>query len=275
MAVLSFGEIFCNAVDSTMVKNPEIRKRKHCLFRGTACTKGSVTDPLGICSLTDGISLTTICPYRFQEGNRLFRDAATLAFGSGKRVTAVPELRILRVPEEPRKRIGKVDFVLGLQGPKGGITDFCAVEVQSVYVSGMSMRPHFNKYLATGVLSDEARRRPDFRSSAQKRLMPQLDLKVPVFRRWGKKFFVAVDESFFQSLPRFRETNAFENSEVTWLVYPFSRKGVGDSYQMGEPRVVFTEWSDVKEALREGDPPSPSEIMDEIGSRSDAISVET
>lgn len=105
--------------------------------------------------------------------------------------------------------------------------------------------------------------------------MPQLDLKVPVFRRWGKKFFVAVDESFFNSMPEFRRMEDFENSEVTWLVYRFSRHGAHSQYKMGEPRIVYTEWSDVKEALREGTPPSPSDIMHEIAGRSDSLHIVT
>jgi hypothetical protein len=104
-------------------------------------------------------------------------------------------------------------------------------------------------------------RRPDFRSSAQKRLIPQLQLKVPVFRRWGKKFFVVVDSQFFHSLPEFRTTSA-ANSEVTWLVYPL--KLSKQSYRMDAVDAVFTEWDDVQTSLREGRAPDPSEIISEL-----------
>ena len=69
-------------------------------------------------------------------------------------------------------------------------------------------------------------RRPDFRSSAQKRLMPQLALKVPIFRRWNKRFFVAVDRTFYGELPTLKE-RSLGNSEITWLVYDFQRQAQG------------------------------------------------
>jgi hypothetical protein len=64
---------------------------------------------------------------------------------------------------------------------QGDPADFAALEVQSVYISGTSIRPAFEAFLETGTLTEDCERHPDFRSSAQKRLMPQLSLKVPVF----------------------------------------------------------------------------------------------
>lgn len=188
---------------------------------------------------------------------------------------AVPEVRILRVPGEKGKRIGKVDYLIGREDETGALVDFAAIEVQSVYVSGSSMRSAFRGFLATGKPAEQEKRRPDFRSSAQKRLVPQLNLKVPVFRRWGKRFFVAVDRAFFLSLPSFRRASSIENSEVTWLVYPFDRPAAGKPYSMGEPEVVFSEWSDVQDAMREGVPPSPQDILDEMTRRSDSFRLTT
>ena len=105
----------------------------------------------------------------------------------------------------------------------------------------------------------EALRRPDFRSSAQKRLMPQLALKVPIFRRWGKRFFVAVDSTLFETLPRIR-TQTAGNAEVTWLVYRFGRQP-GGGYRMEDPTVQHTLWDDVSDALREGNPPEREELL--------------
>ena len=44
--------------------------------------------------------------------------------------------------------------------------------------------------------SPNAVRRPDWRSSSAKRLMPQLQIKAPTLRRWGTKLAVAVDMPF-------------------------------------------------------------------------------
>lgn len=95
--------------------------------------------------------------------------------------------------------------------------------------------------------------------------MPQAFLKIPVFRRWGKKFFVVVDASFFEALPKMRVVDNIANSEITWLVYPFEKKGI--NYPIGSPAVHFSMWDDVLTALREGSAPNPEEILNEIEER--------
>lgn len=196
----------------------------------------------------------------------MFIDAGRAAFGKGRHFVVAPEMRILHVPRIG-KRIGKIDFVIAALDESGRAIDFAALEVQSVYISGHSIRPAFDEYLTHGRYAAVQRNRPDYRSSAQKRLMPQLSLKVPVFRRWGKKFFVVVDAPFFAAMPPIREVAAAENSEVTWLVYPFPRSGSGVGYNLGEPRIVFTQWDDVLSALREGEAPAQGDVLAEIEMR--------
>lgn len=203
-----------------------------------------------------------VCPVRFLEGGIMFRDAARIAFGKGITYVAVPEVRVLEVLRNgKRKKIGKVDFLLTrIEGAKA--IDFAALEVQAVYISGATIRPAFNHYVRTGELLNEGKRRPDFRSSAQKRLMPQLALKVPIFRRWGKRFFVATDSTFFSELPPMNPQSA-GNSEVTWLSYNFERQNQG-GYSMQPPRIVHTLWDDVETALREGKAPEKSELLAQL-----------
>jgi hypothetical protein len=92
--------------------------------------------------------------------------------------------------------------------------------------------------------------------------MPQLQLKVPVFRRWGKRFFVVVDTQFFSSLPPFKPEDKPSNREVIWLNYPIVMNG--NSYTMMEPEVIGSKWEDVVTALREGEEPEPQEILAEL-----------
>ena len=192
----------------------------------------------------------------------MFRDAAALAFGRGATCVAVPEVRLLEVTRRGRKtKIGKVDFLIArIEGQRA--VDFAALEVQAVYISGESVRPAYERYLRTGELTDASKRRPDFRSSAQKRLMPQLALKVPIFRRWGKRFFVVVDKTFFDALPPMAE-QTFGNSEITWLSYDLQRQQAG-GFRMLEPTVTHTIWDDVQEALREGDAPEQQELLAQL-----------
>ena len=240
------------------------RRARQCPFRDTPCTKSSKSDPLGICSLSDGGRAAALCPVRFLEDDRIFSDAGRLAFGDGAVIRAFPEVRILSVPGlngTKDRKIGKVDFLIGkIEGEN--VVDFAALEVQAAYFSGGNLRQVLRHFMQNGHLNDiDANRRPDFRSSAQKRLIPQLALKIPVFRRWGKKFFVVVDSMFFGAMPAFPNTTQ-ANTELTWLVYPLSSNNA--NYHIGEPKVVFSQWDDVQNALREGHPPEPEEIIAEL-----------
>jgi Restriction endonuclease NotI len=266
MALLQISEVFGHDVNDDSAEATRDRQRMWCPFRDSKCTKGGKERPLGICSFGDEKAATSVCPVRFLERSRIFVDAGRIAFGEGKKIVVVPEMRLLRVPDTG-KRIGKIDFLIAVLDRNGQPSDFAALEVQAVYISGLSVRPYFVEFLRTGVLPDGGKRRPDYRSSAQKRLMPQLSLKVPVFRRWGKRFFVVVDEPFFSALPRIRRVEGKENSEITWLVYRLNRDQSGCGYTMGDPEVVFTLWDDVLTALREGEAPQQSEVLAEIASR--------
>lgn len=256
------SEIFGYGVDNQSAEARASRKQKVCPFRNTPCTKASKSDPIGICSLSDGKTAASLCPVRFLESGKIFRDAAKIAFGVGIEFAIFPEIRLLKVEEETRTRkIGKVDFLIG-RIEESKITDFAAIEVQAVYFSGGKTRPPMEYYLEHGHLDlASSDRRPDFRSSAQKRLAPQLQLKVPVFRRWGKKFFVVVDSHFFANLPSFKATTA-SNSEVTWLSYPIEKQG--DNYTLSEADIVYSEWDEIQTSLREGTPPEPADIILEL-----------
>ncbi|WP_371392488.1 NotI family restriction endonuclease [Glycocaulis abyssi] len=263
------SEIFGFGVDNQSPEARSSRSQKRCPFRSTACTKASKSDPIGICSLSDGNEAASLCPVRFLEGGKVFRDAAHIAFGEGAEIAVFPEIRILKVVQEGQKtrKIGKVDFLIG-KIESDRVADFAAIEVQAVYFSGGETRSPMKHYLQHGTLDiANSDRRPDFRLSAQKRLAPQLQLKVPVFRRWGKKFFVVVDSHFFASLPSFKSTTA-SNSEVTWLSYPIAKSG--DDYTLGAANVVYSEWDEIQTSLREGTPPEPADIILELQTKLDS-----
>ncbi len=262
---MNIAEIFGHGVDDHSEAAWADRNAKRCRFKDGPCSKSSKSDPIGICSVSDGQDAASLCPVRFLDDGRIFRDAALIAFGEAANFAIFPEIRILQVPDPTKtgglKKIGKVDFVLG-KIVEGVVTDFCAVEVQAAYFSGTETRSALKHFMANKDFGNlDTFRRPDFRSSAQKRLIPQLQLKVPVFRRWGKKFFVVVDSQFFRSLPVFRTTTP-ANSELTWLVYHLARHG--EVYQMQDVQPTYTEWADVETSLREGRAPDPSEIISEL-----------
>ncbi|MBX3740104.1 MAG: hypothetical protein KF712_03865 [Akkermansiaceae bacterium] len=255
-------EVFGYSVEDTSPEALRSRIEKPCPFQtaGTRCTKVSISDPLGVCMFGDSHVGTPVCPVRFIQNNQMFVDVARLAFGRDKKIVIRPELRILR--KENGKKAGKVDYIIAAVGSEGRPSDFCALEVQAVYVSGSSYYPLFRDFLATGI-PPEQYRGMDWLSS-RKRLIYQLNLKVPVFRRWGKKFFVAVDRQFFNALPQMKRVQDIENSEVTWVLYDFKKEGVNTGFGISPPEFYFTEWADVEVALREGVPPRQQEILDDV-----------
>ncbi len=268
MSTFRIAEIFGYSVADHTVTARRDRQRQHCPFRNAKCTKNSSTDPLGICTLERDDRLATVCPIRFQQNQQIFRDVGRLAFGPQQQILVTPELSILRVehrlPDGTKrsKRVGKIDFLISRLDDAGEPVDFAALEVQAVYFSGHSLKPAFKEFVRSGQLPPESARRPDWRSSAQKRLMPQLALKVPVFRRWGKRFFIAVDSHFFNSLPTMKRETTIENSEISWLVYPFNKQG--ETFTIGDPDVHFTVWDEVQSALREGQAPEPADVLADI-----------
>ena len=264
------SEVFGYGVENLSDEAWKSRFQKRCPFRNSPCTKSSKIDPIGVCSLANDDGAASLCPVRFVERDKIFIDSARIAFGEGIQFGVFPEVRILKLEDESNqgntRKIGKVDYVLG-RIENGTVKDFTAVEVQAVYFSGNEIKTPLRYYMENGKLDPaNSDRRPDFRSSAQKRLIPQLQLKVPVFRRWGKRFIVVVDSQFFGALPKFRHTT-HSNSEITWLSYPITKQKL--DYQLGNPDVIYSEWDEVKNALREGVPPEPGEIVSELQNKLD------
>ena len=119
------------------------------------------------------------------------------------------------------KLAGKIDMVVAKTS--NGDLDWYGLEIQAVYFSGKGMD---SEYLA---LRDDdcmeppfpgAVRRPDWRSSSAKRLMPQLQIKVPTMRRWGSKLAVAVDRPFFESMggPSGDPSQDLNDGDIVWMV---------------------------------------------------------
>ena len=119
------------------------------------------------------------------------------------------------------KPAGKIDLVVARA--TDGDLKWYGLEIQAVYFSGVGMDSEFEN------LRDDDRerppfpnaiRRPDWRSSSAKRLMPQLQVKVPTLRRWGSKMAVAVDRPFFNAVggPSHNYSRDLDDGDVIWLI---------------------------------------------------------
>lgn len=114
----------------------------------------------------------------------------------------------------------------------GEANNWFGLEIQAVYFSGRGMESEFRLLqhdehtIPPGPIEV---RRPDWRSSSAKRLMPQLQVKVPTLRRWGTKLAVAVDQPFFNAIGGVSKnpSHDLDDGDVIWLVPRMS-----DDYQL-------------------------------------------
>ena len=97
-----------------------------------------------------------------------------------------------------------------------------------------------------------AHRRPDWRSSGPKRLLPQLQTKTLTIRTWGKKMAVVIDEPFFGSLIGLEEERYMSNAEIVWFVVSYEPTAAG--WRMVPGKAVFTKLESSIRALTGGVP---------------------
>lgn len=172
----------------------------------------------GVCSIKEGDNLPVIvCPRRFNAGNLLPKWLAEIAgFPEAYLASEVP---FMRSPTTGRAA-GRVDLVIARDC---NASAWYGLEIQAVYFSGQGMDADFRAILNhDGEEPPEptATRRPDWRSSSAKRLMPQLQVKGPTLRRWGTKLAVAVDLPFFEAIggPTISQSTDPNDGDILWMV---------------------------------------------------------
>jgi hypothetical protein len=290
----AFGQVAAAQDQSGNLSNAPICPFLSTLVPSARCNKAS-----GVCSIRrfapgqdrSGIpmpddKIVTVCPSRFLQ--TLTDDKSLFVWISEKMldvtnptvVKETPFLRkvsdAIRAPEtaadmeaeaeEEGKKAGRIDWILvNPASMTASELEWCAVETQALYFSGNKMRPEFDAYAAapSSVLFPVGRRRPDYRSSGPKRLSPQLDVKVPVLRNWGKKVVVVIDRFFYDNMntladayPRARnDQERRDNSDVVWFVVDYD-----EELRMKASTVVFTTLESSRRALNATEPLSKSDF---------------
>jgi hypothetical protein len=252
---------------------PKSEQPEHsCPFQhGVNCNK-----PGGVCSLrlyeksteTGNVTpatgesgeLRTVCPSRFEEDQLVYRWVGETILGSADPVVlgeigfleSAPSSEIETAPSD----VGRIDRVLVVRNSKP--LSWCALEVQAVYFQGRAMKNDFaviRDHIGDTLPFPTVLRRPDYRSSGPKRLMPQLQIKVPSLRRWGKKMAVVVDRSFFLAMGKMRTVPHISNCDVAWFVVRYNETG-DDRFRLSRDNVQFTTLEDSVEGLTAGVPVS-------------------
>lgn len=229
--------------------------------------------------------LTATCPNRFLEGGLIFKEIGRTLLGTEDALIAKeipflirPSIDSDSVPNENSEEsntnvdgaldnedVGRIDMVM--VHPDLDILKWCAVELQAVYFSGAAMSKDYD--LIRIHQADEppmpgGNRRPDFRSCGPKRLMPQLQTKVPTLRRWGKKMAVVVDRPFFNALGPMDSVKHSSNCDIVWFIVRFD-----DSEAQGVANIVvddirYTTLERAVEGLTAGVPTSQPDFENKI-----------
>jgi hypothetical protein len=154
--------------------------------------------------------------------------------------------------------VGRIDMVLvSTQTPSGAPMEWAALEIQAVYFSGNAMRGEFKAFDDISVdwlIYPAGKRRPDYRSSGPKRLMPQLQIKVPTLRRWGKKMAVVVDRAFFDSIGEMDNVSDISNADIAWFIVRFEEVDGGLRTRIVRDEVRYTTLERSVEGLTGGKP---------------------
>ena len=173
---------------------------------------GRMGDSLGVPVIT--------CPTRFEQDHLLVRWLAEIVGFSPDEAKIAREIPFMQSLTTD-KPAGKIDLIVAKT--VGDRLEWYGLEIQAVYFSGQGMSSQFEILAAdeeTIPPYPNHTRRPDWRSSSAKRLMPQLQVKVPTVRRWNSKIAVAVDSPFFDSIggPSDHSTQDINDGDIIWLV---------------------------------------------------------
>ena len=243
-----YGRLFTNLAPDERMSYAEAQFRTQrpsyaCPFQSTPLGPAPCSKAGGVCTLRQYVqtansgqatpangsegTLRTVCPKRFEEGGTVFRwvGETLLSCTNPAVIHEVGFLSSLSDGDDGSDDVGRIDEVLVV--PDSEPLSWCALEVQAVYFQGSGMAGEFRAIVEDGgsqVLFPVGLRRPDYRSSGPKRLMPQLQIKVPSLRRWGRKMAVVVDRSFFAALAPMDRVRHVSNCDIAWFVVGYEER---------------------------------------------------
>lgn len=257
------GEVFGFPVTNISTQSKRYRKQKLCPYNNKVpnCTKDKANDPLGVCSILHEDNPVITCPIRFREDWIIIENAAKFAFDKKTKWTSLSEVKL---KDRNGQSAGNIDFVLVAYNDKGKVIDFVSLEVQGVYISG-NLRNPFEKYIENPRKDFTWKSgynfpKPDFLSSSRKRLIPQMLYKGGIFQSWKKKQTVALQKSFFETLPQLPKVKEDE-ADIAWFLYDLILDKRTQKYILTLVDTIYTKF---EEALIKIITPEPGKVEDFI-----------
>lgn len=253
------AEVFGFPIENEEKRAQHFRNNKLCPYGNIVpnCTKDKVEAPLGVCSVFNGDDKVITCPVRFREDWIIVENAAKFAFDKDAAWTSLSEIRL---NDSDGQSAGNIDYVVvSYDKITGKILDFASVEVQGVYISG-NLRNSFEEYMKNPSVDFSWKGKnyphPDYLSSSRKRLIPQMLYKGGIFKAWGKKQCVVIQESFYKTLPDLPEV-PMEEADIAWFLYDLVFDETEKQYHLTLVKIVYTEFS---QALNKVITPKPGNI---------------
>lgn len=273
MAKQPLAEVFGYPIDNHSADAKRCRDNALCPFGNKVpnCTKDKANDPLGVCSIVDGTDVIITCPVRFREKWIIAADAAGFFFPKGAKWTTLTEVRL---KDKQGKSAGNIDVVLCSYDDKGKVTDFGALEVQAVYISGNVRNPfeHFMEDPERRANMDWSTRpnypNADYLSSSRKRLAPQLIFKGGIFKAWNKRTAVALNRGFFETLPKLEEV-APEKADMAWLVYDLVKDKAKNVYALTRWKAIYTKFNESLEKITRSEPGNIADFVEVLQEKVD------
>lgn len=273
MAKQPLAEVFGYPIDNHSADAKRCRDNALCPFGNNVpnCTKDKAKNPLGVCSVIDGNDVIITCPVRFREKWIIAADAAGFFFPKGAKWTTLTEVRL---KDRYGKSAGNIDVVLCSYDERGKVTDFGALEVQAVYISGNVRNPfeHYMKDPERRASMDWSARpnypHADYLSSSRKRLAPQLIFKGGIFKAWNKRTAVALNRGFFETLPKLEEV-APGKADIAWLVYDLVKDRAKNAYVLSRWKSLYTKFNESLEKITRSEAGDITEFVEVLQEKVD------
>lgn len=238
----------------------------HCPFKSLKGKEEKCHKKGGVCALSPYqrgeilSSFVTVCPSRFidklDEGEIIFSWISETILKSSD-CAVLSEIPFLE--GKTGKKAGRIDWVImDKKTADNEDPNWLALEMQALYFSGTNMKKDFMHYLENPYESfSPPNRRPDYRSSGPKRLWPQLQLKVPLLRNWGKKVAVIIDDYFLSQMGELKDSypaastpeEKIDNAEIIWFVVNYDKNG-----QLRKGKIFYTSLDASRYALENAKP---------------------
>jgi hypothetical protein len=264
------AEIFGFPIFNETEKAKRYRDKKLCPFNNIVpnCTKDKANNPLGVCSINHNGGAVITCPIRFREDWIIIENAAKFFFDDKSMWTSLTEIKLL---DKNQQSAGNIDFVLVSYNEKGQLLDFGSLEVQGVYISG-NLRNPFDAFLEKPSLDFQWKSgynypKPDYLSSSRKRLIPQMLYKGGIFKSWNKKQAVALQKSFFETLPELPQIKKGK-ADIAWFLYDLILNKKTKQYNLKLTDTIYTEF---EAALLKITTPEPWNVCDFISLLQDKL----